>query len=92
MHLDVRVLASPLDHPRVGIVVPLHKHSAVDRNRLKRRLRELVRAELLPSLRQRPALDVAIRTRREAYAANLGSLRTDVLSIHARVTDSDTTA
>jgi ribonuclease P protein component len=90
MHLDVRVLASPLDYPRVGIVVPLHKHSAVDRNRLKRRLRELVRAELLPSLRERPGLDVAIRTRREAYAATPSSLRTDVLSIHARVTDSET--
>jgi ribonuclease P protein component len=89
MHLDVRVLASPLDIPRVGIVVPKHKQSIVDRNRLKRRLRELVRAELLPSLRERPALDVAIRTRREAYGATPEALRTDVLSIHARVTDSE---
>ena len=63
MHLDVRVLASPLAFPRVGIVVPRHKHSAVDRNRLKRRLRELVRLELLPVLRAASALDVAIRAR-----------------------------
>ena len=42
MNLDVRVLASPFSHPRVGIVVPRHRQSAVDRNRLKRRIRELV--------------------------------------------------
>ena len=41
--------------PRVGIVVPRHQHSAVDRNRLKRRLRELVRLELLPALRDAAA-------------------------------------
>src|SRR5262249_58130229 len=39
VHLDVRVHASPLGLSRVGIVVPRHQHSAVDRNRLKRRLR-----------------------------------------------------
>ena len=87
MHLDARVLASPLGFPRVGIVVPRHQHSAVDRNVLKRRLRELVRVNLLPALRDRPALDVAIRARREAYAAPMNSLRTDVLEIQARVTD-----
>lgn len=71
----------------MGIVVPRHQHSAVDRNALKRRLRELVRVNLLPALRERVALDVAIRARREAYAATMNSLRTDVLEIHARVTD-----
>src|ERR1700755_218350 len=49
--LDVRVLASPLGISRIGIVVPRHQHSAVDRNQLKRRLRELTRLELLPLLR-----------------------------------------
>jgi RNase P protein component len=58
----------------------------VDRNRLKRRLRELVRLELLPSLRQHPPLDLAIRARREAYAVGLDSLRADVATIHSRVT------
>ena len=29
--------------PRVGIIVPLHGHGAVERNRVKRRLREIVR-------------------------------------------------
>jgi len=85
MHLDVRTLASPLAHPRIGIVVPRHQHSAVDRNRLKRRLRELVRLELLPALRVSPATDVAIRARREAYAADLHALRHDVVSIATQI-------
>jgi ribonuclease P protein component len=81
-HLDVRYTASLLDFPSVAIVVPRHQHSAVDRNRLKRRLRELVRVELLPPLRAE-SVDIAIRARREAYAAEFGALRADVLAIVA---------
>lgn len=50
-YLDVRAMRSALPHARVGFVVPKYGHSSVDRNRLKRRLRELVRTRLLPSLR-----------------------------------------
>jgi len=82
----VRVLASPLALPRVGIVVPRHQHSAVDRNRLKRRLRELVRLELLPALRERSALDVAIRARRDAFAVDVAALRADIQFIQSSVT------
>ncbi len=72
--------------------MPKHQHSAVDRNRLKRRLRELVRVELLPSLRTLPphlalnSLDVSIRARREAYAASMDALRLDVRTVETRVT------
>jgi ribonuclease P protein component len=86
VHLDVRILASPFASPRIGIVVPRHQHTAVDRNRLKRQLREIVRLELLPALRGRPPLDVAIRTRHDAYDASLDALRGDVRTIHARIT------
>jgi len=76
----------------VGIVVPRHKHSAVDRNRLKRRLRELVRIDLLPVLRAGVVMDVAIRARADAYATDVDALRTDVLFIQSRVTlDASTT-
>ena len=75
MHLDVRVIASPLAHPRVGLVVPRYSRSAVDRKRLKRRLRELVRTRLLPSA---PSVDVVIRARREAYAASFDALTSDI--------------
>jgi ribonuclease P protein component len=71
MHLDVRIVASPLGHPRVGVVVPRYSRSAVDRNRLKRRLRELVRTRLLPVL---ASVDVVIRARPDAYAASFAAL------------------
>ena len=69
-------------------MVPRHQQSAVDRNRLKRRLRELVRLELLPALRVTPATDVAIRARREAYAADISALRQDVVSIATKIAGS----
>jgi RNase P protein component len=50
-YLDVRAMLTTRPHARVGFVVPKYGHSSVDRNRLKRRLRELVRTQLLPSLR-----------------------------------------
>ncbi len=83
MHLDVRATASPLGHPRVGVVVPRYSGSAVDRNRLKRRLRELVRTRLLPTA---PSVDVVIRARREAYAASFDALSADVARAAAQVT------
>jgi ribonuclease P protein component len=81
MHLDVRVLASPLRHARVAIVVPRHKHSAVRRNRVKRWLRELARIELLPALRNVSPCDIAIRSRPSAYDVGLSELRDDIRSV-----------
>ena len=75
MHLDVRAIASPLGHPRVGVVVPRYSGSAVDRNRLKRRLRELVRTRLLWAA---PSVDIVIRARPEAYGASFDALAVDV--------------
>ena len=55
--------------------MPTHKQTGVARNRLKRRLRELVRLRLLPGA---PAADVVIRARREAYDASFEALARDV--------------
>jgi len=77
-YLDVRILASPLRHARVAIVVPRYKHTAIRRNRVKRWLRELVRLELLPTLRAVLPCDVAIRSRPNAYDASLDDLRDDI--------------
>ncbi len=79
-HLDVRVVASPLAHPasahtRIGLVVPRYRHSAVARNQLKRRLRELARLQLLPV---GLSLDIVVRIRPEAYALTFDQLREDV--------------
>jgi len=57
----------------------------VDRNRLKRRLRELVRIELLPALGNAPSTDIAIRARRESYAAEFAALRDDIMVVAQRV-------
>jgi ribonuclease P protein component len=68
---------------RVGLVVPLFKQSAVSRNRLKRRLRELTRVRLLPA--DLPA-DVVLRIRPEAYLATFEMLALDVAHALAQLT------
>jgi ribonuclease P protein component len=79
-HLDVRYTGSVFNYPRVGVVVPKHKHPAVDRNRLRRQLRDLVRTELLPNVLGGDAL---IRAKAEAYEASFVGLRDEIGSIRA---------
>lgn len=74
-HLELRALASPLPYARVGLIVPKHRATGVARNRLKRRLREIVRTRALGAL---PAVDVVIRARREAYGATFAELASEV--------------
>jgi ribonuclease P protein component len=81
-HCDVRVSASLFPSGRAGIVVPKFGRNSVERNRVKRRLCELVRRELMPHLQQ---IDVLIRTRPEAYAASFDALRADVHAIRQRI-------
>jgi ribonuclease P protein component len=65
-----------LGHPRLGLVVPRFQQSAVARNRLRRRLKEIWRREIAATV---PAWDVIVRTRREAYAAGFADLRSELL-------------
>jgi ribonuclease P protein component len=81
-HCDVRILASLLPSGRAGIVVPKHGRSSVERNRVKRRLTELVRRELFAQL---GTTDVLIRARREAYEATFDELRKDVQAMRQRL-------
>lgn len=80
--LDVRALASLHAFPRVGFVVPKYKHSGVDRNRLKRRLRELIRVEVLPGLA--PG-DLVFKVLPVAYTRNFDTLRAEVLQAVRRI-------
>ena len=64
-------------HARMGLIVPKFRSSAVARNRLRRRLREIWRRELQP---HQPAWDLVIRARREAYAASFDGLREALLA------------
>jgi ribonuclease P protein component len=59
---------------RVGLIVPRHRQTAVARNRIKRRLRELSRTRLLPL---DLAADVVIRIRPEVYRATFPDLASD---------------
>lgn len=74
-HLDVFDSPSPVARSRVGLVVPRYGRRIVDRNLLKRRLREILRKQILPGLRKRgDGHDVLVRSRREAYGAGYNEL------------------
>jgi ribonuclease P protein component len=70
-------------HPRIGIIVPRYQFSAVARNRLRRRLRELLRRGPLAAL---PAVDLVVRAQRAAYAAPFPVLRAELTAGVSRVT------
>jgi ribonuclease P protein component len=76
--LEIRHIASLSLLPRVGIIVPRHKQTAVARNRVKRRLRELVRCAFLPALATLPPMDVVVRAAPEAYDAEPAQLAADL--------------
>jgi ribonuclease P protein component len=62
--------------------VPKYSHSAVDRNRVKRRLREIVRLDVLPAL---PNVDVVVRALPSAYAAGVAELREQCMRACGRI-------
>jgi ribonuclease P protein component len=81
-HLDVFFLSSGAGVPRIGFIVPKHGQRAVDRNRVKRRLREVARRELLPRLKKAGrSWDVLIRARRGAYRASYRQLRRELMDV-----------
>lgn len=77
-HLEARASASLLLHPRVGVVVPKYRHTIVSRNRVRRRLRELARLRLLPTLGN---VDLLLRAKPPAYATTFEQLASDVEAI-----------
>lgn len=78
-NVDVFFSVSPVSHSRLGLVVPKHGRSIVQRNRLKRRLREIGRRRILPALDGRgKSCDVLIRARYRAYDADFRGLSEEV--------------
>ena len=63
-------------------MVPKFGFTAVKRNKLKRRLRELVRQQLLPS---GGSTDLLIRARRDAYDVDYDSLREAIAQVVAQL-------
>jgi ribonuclease P protein component len=91
--LEVRSLASLLPSAdeqrssRIGVIVPRYQHSAVDRNRVKRRLRAALRA-LWPGAfaagATGAATDVVVRAAPSAYRADYATLAADLAKLLAR--------
>lgn len=78
---------SPHAYVRAGIVVPRHKHSAVDRNTLKRRLREIVRIHVLPL---GIPLDMVIWAQRGAYEVSFERLQQQMIELLPRLARAET--
>jgi len=66
----------------MGLIVPRFQFSAVARNRLRRRLKEIWRRDIQ---RDQPAWDVLLRAKREAYAAGYEELRGSVVGWRNRI-------
>lgn len=81
-HLEARASASLLRYARVGVVVPKYKRNIVERNLVKRRLRELARIRLLPVLGN---VDLLIRAKPSAYGSGFPDLATEVDQIAGMV-------
>jgi len=75
-------MESPLGFLRVALVVPKFGFTAVRRNQLKRRLRELTRQHLLT---RSSSCDLLLRARKDAYDASFEHLREDVGRIAAEL-------
>ena len=72
--------------PRIGLIVPRLKYSAVARNQLKRRLRELVRLNLVPTTL---SIDIVLRIRSETYQASFEALQTDISRVVSQLKQHD---
>ena len=58
--------------------MPRHQASAAHRNRLRRRLREILRRDVVRAL---PAIDLVIRAKRSAYTASFAVLRAELAGV-----------
>ena len=66
--------------PRLGLIVPRFQFTAVARNRLRRRLREIWRRQLQGGL---PAIDLVIRAKREGYKMDFATMQAELLAWRA---------
>jgi len=67
---------SPVGRPRVAVVVPRYGHSAVDRNRVRRRLLEIARTVWMPAVfSHHRELDFILKAKPAAYEASYERLR-----------------
>lgn len=68
-------------------MIPKYGHSAVERNRLKRRVREHVRQLWIAALTppRASSIDVVVRATPDAYAASAATLRDEMSELRRRL-------
>jgi len=81
-HLDLAWHPNLTPRARAAIVVPRYQFTAVARNRLRRRLREIVRRSVIATL---PPIDVVVRAKRAAYDAPFAVLRAELADAGSRL-------
>ena len=81
-HLDVRASDSLLSYARAAVVVGKHGHTIVERNRLRRRIRELVRTRLIPLA---DGVDLVVRALPTAYDATFEQLEKEVKALRIQL-------
>jgi ribonuclease P protein component len=74
-HFEVRASESLFSHGRIGVIVPKFGKTIVERNRLRRQLREIARTVMLPAIGKR---DVLIKALASAYGSEFSSLRDEL--------------
>lgn len=73
--LDLYSLDNAVGRPRLGVIVPKYGHRNVERNRLKRRIREMVRRSWLTRRwAEGSSTDLLVRARPPAYGLSAAEL------------------
>ena len=73
--LDIAWYPNDTGHPRLGVIVALYGQSAVRRNLLRRRIKDIARRRILPRL---AAVDIVVKSRVAAYDADFEALVQDL--------------
>ena len=81
-HLEIRAADSLLSYCRAAVIVPKYSRTIVERNRLRRRLRELTRTVLIPTC---SSIDLVIRALPAAYTADFRSLAREIDTISTKL-------
>ncbi len=76
--VDIIETSSPGSESRLAVIVAKRGHSAVERNKVRRLLREIARTSWLPARRHAGgSRDMIVRARAEAYGASAAALAAD---------------
>jgi ribonuclease P protein component len=77
-NFDVIVAPGTAEYARLGVIVPLYSQKVVDRNLLKRRIREVMRRRVLPMLAGNA--DIIVRARKKAYQADYETIKQELVT------------